>query len=243
MLVGRRRLARLLDGWHRTGWRSPTGRTLRWTGRWARDAGVPRVMVSHESLAGLLGVSGLPARRARLADRLNARTADAYDPIVCTTGWAAAEFLRIGAPNLVRVPLGVDLDTFHPGRHDPAVRAALRRRRRGAAGALQPAVRRRSGRSWPSTRWPRCVAAGVPARLVVLGDGPRRPALAVRGPRGLPVHFAGFLPDQDGRGRAAGQRRRGDRARPGGDLRAGRRWRRWPAARRWWSTRRARCPR
>ena len=34
--------------------------------------------------------------------------------VICTTGWAAAEFERIGADNVVRVPLGVDLATFTP---------------------------------------------------------------------------------------------------------------------------------
>ena len=47
-------------------------------------------------------------------DWLNRRTARAYHRVICTTGWAAAEFGRIDAGNLVRVPLGVDLDTFGP---------------------------------------------------------------------------------------------------------------------------------
>ena len=50
-----------------------------------------------------------------VADWLNRRTARAYQQVICTTGWAAAEFERIGAGNLVRVPLGVDLATFTPG--------------------------------------------------------------------------------------------------------------------------------
>ncbi|WP_376771213.1 glycosyltransferase [Rhizomonospora bruguierae] len=38
-------------------------------------------------------------------------------------------------------------------------------------------------------------AAGVPAVLLVVGDGPRRSALAYRAAR-LPVRFAGFVPDR-----------------------------------------------
>jgi alpha-1,6-mannosyltransferase len=98
--------------------------SLRWTGSWARANGVPSIMVSHESLTGLLRIAGLPAEPARLlADRLNRRTAAAYDKIVCTTGWAAGEFRRLGAPNLVEVPLGVDLELFHPSLRDETLRA------------------------------------------------------------------------------------------------------------------------
>ena len=95
--------------------------TLRWTGRWAREHGVPAVMVSHESLTALLrmAVPGLdlpglsrwgPALAA--VDAVNRRTVRAYQRVICTTAWAAAEFERIGAANLVRAPLGVDLATF-----------------------------------------------------------------------------------------------------------------------------------
>ena len=97
--------------------------TLRWTGTWAREHGVPAVMVSHESVTALLAGALLPGtlRGAALsglgrvvADWLNRRTARAYQQVICTTGWAAAEFERIGAGNLVRVPLGVDLAIFTP---------------------------------------------------------------------------------------------------------------------------------
>ena len=87
-------------------------------GVWAREHGVPAVMVSHESVTALLegalpGVAQSGLGRA-VADWLNRRTAQAYQQVICTTGWAAAEFERIGADNVVRVPLGVDLATFTP---------------------------------------------------------------------------------------------------------------------------------
>jgi Glycosyl transferase 4-like domain len=75
--------------------------TLRWTGQWARAHGVPAVMVSHENLTALLRLVPLaPARAA--ADALNRRTARAYQQVICTTAWAAAEFERIGAGNVAR---------------------------------------------------------------------------------------------------------------------------------------------
>src|SRR5439155_17307870 len=98
--------------------------TLRWTGAWARRRGVPAVMVSHESVAGLLGLAGRVLSRpaAALADTLNVRSAKHYRRVVCTTDWAAKEFERLGVANVVRVPLGVDLDLFSPDRHTVALR-------------------------------------------------------------------------------------------------------------------------
>jgi alpha-1,6-mannosyltransferase len=195
LITGRRRLTKLLDRLEPDRIEVSDRSTLRWTGRWARDRGVPSIMVSHESLAGLLTVWGVPASvRFGLADLANRRTASAYDRIVCTTAWAAAEFRRLGVDNLVEVPLGVDLDTFHPSRRDPAVR------KRYAPGGEVLIVHcsRLSGEKHPEVAVDtlRAVrAAGVPAALVVVGDGPRRAALVERA-AGLPVHFAGFVTDR-----------------------------------------------
>ncbi|MEV4048622.1 glycosyltransferase, partial [Streptomyces sp. NPDC049744] len=97
--------------------------TLRWTGRWARRARVPAVMVSHETTDGVLRTWGLPEGTARrTADALNVRTAHAYARVECTTEFAEREFVRIGARNVVRAPLGVDLTGRHPGLRDPGLR-------------------------------------------------------------------------------------------------------------------------
>jgi alpha-1,6-mannosyltransferase len=127
VMAGRAELTRLLDSLEPDRIEVSDRSTLRWTGGWARGRGVGSMMVSHESLAGLLGVWGMP-KRDHLADRLNRRTAEHFDTIVCTTAFAAAEFRRLGVPNLIEVPLGVDLDEFHPARRDPAIRARYGRR-------------------------------------------------------------------------------------------------------------------
>jgi alpha-1,6-mannosyltransferase len=169
--------------------------TLRWVGRWARRAGVPSMMVSHESLDGLFRLFG-PASSQRVADLLNGRTAVEHDRIVCTTQWAAAEFERIGV-RVRRVPLGVDLERFSPARRDPAVRA----RWAGPdeilllhCGRLSPEKKpRRSLAALAALR-----QAGVPAVLVVAGAGPLRNALQEEAGRdGLPVRFLGHLSDPD----------------------------------------------
>jgi alpha-1,6-mannosyltransferase len=168
--------------------------TLRWLGRWAGRAGVPSMMVSHESLDGLLRLFG-PASGRRIGDVLNRRTAQHHDKIVCTTQWAANEFERIGMPNVTRVPLGVDLERFSPARHDPATRARW--------ASADDVLLLHCGRLSPEKKPRRSLAAveglralGVRAVLVVAGTGPLRNALQQEAAdRGLPVRFLGHVSD------------------------------------------------
>jgi len=153
------------------------------------------VMVSHESLRGLLSLSGLPGPVARyLADRVNARTVRRYDTVVCTTAWASEEFDRFGAANIRRVPLGVDLELFHPDRYDPDLRERLVTKDQVMlvhCGRLS--MEKRPARSVQALA--QLCAAGVDAVLVVAGDGPLRAKL-VRQSEGLPVRFLDFVPDK-----------------------------------------------
>ena len=194
VLWRRRRLARLLDALAPDALEVSDRTTLRWTGMWAREHGVPAVMVSHESVTALLKLTVLGPGLARVvADWLNRRTARAYRRVICTTSWAAAEFGRIGAANLVRVPLGVDLATFSPGRA-----GRVRARYASEGQILLVHCGRLSAEKKPQrslTTLATLRAAGLPARLVVAGEGPLRSRLARRAARaGLPVTFAGFLP-------------------------------------------------
>jgi alpha-1,6-mannosyltransferase len=182
--------------------------TLRWTGRWAREHGVPAVMISHESLTALLRLAvpglDLPALsrwRPALAavDAVNQRTVRAYQGVICTTDWAAAEFERIGAGHLLRAPLGVDLTTFAPPHDDREVK-----RVRDGYAAPGETLLVHAGRLSPEKKPQRSLntlatlrGTGLPARLVVAGDGPLRHRLERRAARDrLPVTFAGFLPDR-----------------------------------------------
>ena len=59
------------------------------------------MMVSHDSLAKLTGMFAPPGLTGQwVSDQLNASTAACYDVVVCTTGWAAAEFRRLHVRNL-----------------------------------------------------------------------------------------------------------------------------------------------
>jgi alpha-1,6-mannosyltransferase len=193
LLLSAARLRRLLDGLAPDRLEVSDRSTLRWAGGWARAHGVPSVMVSHERLDALLR-QYLRVDSRRLADRLNRATVASHDRVVCTTDWAAAEFRRLGADPAL-VPLGVDLDTFHPDRYDPRLRESLARPRE----LLVVQCTRLS----PEKRPQRVIDAvatlrsrGVPAVGVLAGDGPLRRRLERRA-AGLPVRFLGFVPDRD----------------------------------------------
>ena len=197
VLWRRRRLARLLVTLRPDALEVSDRTTLRWTGAWAREHGVLAVMVSHESVTALLKLTrlGRLGLDRAVADRLNRRTARAYHRVICTTIWAAAEFGRIGAGNLVRVPLGVDLDTFSP-RAEGSGRVLSRYV--GEGQILLVHCGRLSAEKKPQrslTTLATLRATGLPAWLVVAGEGPLRSRLVRRAARaGLPVTFAGFLP-------------------------------------------------
>lgn len=169
--------------------------TLRVLGDTARRRGVPSVFFAHERLDGVLasilprGTRGIVPTRA-LADVHNRSTAARFDEIVCTTHFAAEEFDRIGRVTQ-HVPLGVDLDTFHPHRSDAGLRARYAREDEVLlVMASRLSAEKRPGLALDTVAELR--ARGVPVRLVVAGDGPLAPALRRRAST-LPVHFTGFL--------------------------------------------------
>ncbi|GGS07367.1 MULTISPECIES: glycosyltransferase [Streptomyces] len=197
VLTDRRRVAALLTGLAPDRLEVSDRTTLRWTGRWARRARVPAVMVSHETADGVLRTWGLPeplARRA--ADSLNTRTAHVYSRVVCTTGFAEREFVRVGARNVVRAPLGVDLMERHPALRDPGLRARHAR----VDETLLVMVSRLSVEKRPGTALDALEALlrrGRRAVLVVAGDGPLRVRLERHArARGLPVTFLGHVSDR-----------------------------------------------
>lgn len=165
--------------------------------RAARDVGVPLVAYHH----GLLphSVSRDPAspaarlawRHLRRVDRLVALT-------IVGSDYAASELAAHGIERTVRVPLGVDLERFHPARR---ARAPETRRRHGLPcdAPLALFVGRFSGEKElpvPLDAW-REVARRTGAVLALVGDGPLRARLVARA-AGLPVVFLPFQHDRDG---------------------------------------------
>ncbi|MGQ4513469.1 glycosyltransferase [Streptomyces sp. DW26H14] len=177
--------------------------SLRWTGEWARRHRVRSMMVSHETADGVLRTWGVPGAAAgRTADRLNLRSAWAYSKIVCTTEWAEREFLRLGVRNVLRAPLGVDLDRCRPERRSEELRARyLRSFAHGRpADVLLLLGSRLSVEKRPGTALDALAALrarGVRALLVVAGDGPLLPGLVRRArAQRLPALFLGHVADR-----------------------------------------------
>ncbi|MCX4833883.1 glycosyltransferase [Streptomyces sp. NBC_01016] len=196
VLTDRQRVARLLERLRPDRLEVSDRTTLRWTGEWARRARVPAVMVSHETAHGVLRTWGMPERATRrAADVLNVRTAHAYTRVVCTTEWAEREFVRIGARNVVRAPLGVDLVRCRLGERSAEVRARYARVDEVLLFmCTRLSVEKRPGIGLDTVA--RLRRSGVPARLLVAGDGPLRSRLEQRArARLLPVDFLGHVAD------------------------------------------------
>ncbi|MGV0746318.1 glycosyltransferase [Mycolicibacterium sp. XJ870] len=169
--------------------------TLRSLGPWGRRHDVATVMISHERLDRLVGQVLPPPMARAVANFANRRTAANYDAVVCTTAFAREEFDRIGAENVATVPLGVDLEQFHPSR-----RCTQMRSRWAVAGQTllvhcgRLSVEKHAHRSIDTVAALR--DSGVDARLVVVGEGPMRARLERQAAR-LPVAFTGYIGCRD----------------------------------------------
>jgi alpha-1,6-mannosyltransferase len=188
VLVGLRKLRRLLDVLEPDRLEISDRLTLRGLGLWARAAGVPSTVIAHERVDGVLrAFSPLGARGAQLAaDRHNAVTAQRFDRIVTTTRFAAQEFGRIGVLT-DHVPLGVDLERFRPANRPSTGGAPLL----VLCGRLS-----REKRPDLAVEVLRVLDFdGCPARLMVAGSGPMAASLRRRA-RGLPVTMLGHLAER-----------------------------------------------
>lgn len=169
--------------------------TLRGLGHWAGKRGVTSLVVSHERLDRWLE-QWLPRRfpSTAWADRYNAELAARFDVVLCTTAWAAAEFDRLPTPNLVRVPLGVDLTGLHPG----AANRVWRTQQLGGAQHLLVMVSRLSREKRPALALDtvaELVGRGCSVSLLVAGSGPQRRDLERRA-AGLPISIVGYLSER-----------------------------------------------
>ena len=159
---------------------------------WARRNRVGSLLFSHERLDAMIALrtgweTGVQAPVAVLNRVLVRR----FDAVVVTSGFAESEFAPLAVPArtpLHRVPLGVDLETFHPARGTPSPRGPLRLVHAG----------RLSREKSPHLAVATAVALhrrGVPVRMDVLGSGPHRDELEEIA-RGAPVRFHGHVADR-----------------------------------------------
>ncbi|ABL80185.1 MULTISPECIES: glycosyltransferase [unclassified Nocardioides] len=155
--------------------------------RWARRRGVGSVLFSHERLDDMFAMrSGLETTSKVSIGLLNRLLVRSFDTLVVTSDYAQREFQALadaaGCPT-VRVPLGVDLETFRP--HPAAASDVLRLAHVG----------RLSREKSPHLAVATAVELhrrGVPVRMDVYGDGPHLDEL-VELAAGAPVTFHGFI--------------------------------------------------
>lgn len=169
--------------------------TLLTVSTWVRANDARAVLFSHERLD-----TWLAARLPTLwryggavldagVRRWNCGIVRRFDTVVVTSEFAENEFAELGVGTLRRIPLGVDLATFHPYpeplRHpgDP-VRLAY-------AGRLSPEKNPQAVIGGVR----KLVREGVHVRLDVYGDGVAMAALR-RQAAGLPVVFHGYVRDR-----------------------------------------------
>ncbi|PKQ17522.1 MAG: glycosyl transferase [Actinobacteria bacterium HGW-Actinobacteria-8] len=173
--------------------------TLRALGGWASSRGIPSAFFAHERADGILHANlpswldqRLPVES--MADWHNRGTRRRFTTVVCTTEYARAEFTRAGLES-VKVPLGVDLDRFHPRNAN----AEVRTRYVSEDEALVLMASRLSKEKHPELAIEAVrllTERGRRVRLVSAGTGniePQMHALA----KDLPVTFLGFVTDGD----------------------------------------------
>ena len=185
------RVIDVLEQWRPTSVELSDKLTLLPVARWARRRDVGSVLISHERLDDMLALrTGLDISAKASIKLLNRVLVRSFDAIVVTSRYAEGEFRAVadaaGCP-VTRVPLGVDLATFHP--HEGPARADVLRLAH---------VGRLSREKSPHLAVATAVELhrrGVPVRLDVYGDGPHLDELRVLA-GDAPVHFRGFV---DGR--------------------------------------------
>lgn len=168
--------------------------TLSCLGNWAKSRSIPAIVFSHETLRGLVkNYFGIPLKS--FVGWHNSRLAGRFDFVVTTTKFAADEFTEIGTSNVVRVPLGVDLETFSPERFNEELRAKMIK---GGdvllvhCGRLSP--EKKPERSLQVLR--ELLDRGVNARLVYIGSGPLHKKL-FESSRDIPVTFWGYVANKN----------------------------------------------
>lgn len=192
LILRRSRVRRILDQLQPQAVELSDRTTLLPIAKWAHSHGIPVTCIVHERIDGVLNAHAplLPARP--IADSLNRALVQRVDRIVATTEFAAAEFTRIEVP-VLRVPLGVDSQFFHP---DKAVRSWREGLRADLIMVMASRLSREKRPDFGIEVLRSSIAAGVRAHLVVLGDGPLRGRLQAASV-GLPVTYLGFVGDRE----------------------------------------------
>lgn len=165
--------------------------TLRKIGLWAKRRRIPCVVFSHESLDALVRRFFKYDFLIRYVNRHNRKLAQSFDFVIASTEFAAREFRRLVIPNLKKIALGVNLETFQPLRRDEDLRKTLL----GEAEVLLVHGGRLSVEKNPeqSLRALRALRRrGIDAKLIYVGMGPLFNKLRANSVND-PVEFLGYV--------------------------------------------------
>lgn len=193
------RVTEVLESWRPTSVELSDKLTLLPVARWARRSGVGSVLLSHERLSDMFAMrTGLDTTSKVSIALLNRILVRSFDTVVVTSRYAEDEFTNAAAGAdcpMVRVPLGVDLETFRPAPLESSDDVAA-----STLGDIPRPLRlthfgRLSREKSPHLAVSTAVELhrrGVPLHLDVYGDGPHRSEL-VELAAGAPVTFHGFV--------------------------------------------------
>lgn len=189
MITTPSRALRVLDRFHPTSVEISDKWTLAPIASWASARGIGSMLFSHERLdtmaslwlRGSINVSAWVEHRNRTLGRR-------FDRVVVTSDFAAQEFAEDGV-QVTKVPLGVDLDLFHPTKGTPADDGVVKlvyvgRMSREKSPQLGIAVALELHRR------------GVPLRLDMYGSGPDLEEMKAQA-AGAPIVFHGYLKDRE----------------------------------------------
>lgn len=155
---------------------------------WATSRGIGSMLFSHERLdtmaslwlRGRVNISAFVAHRNRTLGRH-------FDAVVVTSDFAAQEFLQDGV-NVTKVPLGVDLDMFHPRLGHPTDDGILKLVHIGRLSREKsPQLAIEVGLELQRR--------GIPFRLDMYGSGPDEEEMRAQA-AGAPVYFHGYVKDR-----------------------------------------------
>ncbi len=155
--------------------------------------GVPSVAIYQTDVSGYAKRNRLSAASA-FAKRLTRWIHEGADLTLAPSTSALTDLRAAGVPRLARWGRGVDLERYHPRRRDGEGARELRSRLAPNGETIVGYI----GRVAPEKSLERLAELrGVPGmRLVIVGDGPSRPALT-RVLDGMPVEFLGALGGED----------------------------------------------
>ncbi len=172
--------------------------TLFKVGRWAKKQKIASLVFSHETLNGLVQkfIPIIPPFiRNHFVNWHNSKLAATFDNVIATTDFAAAEFVRIDAKNLRKVPLGVDLIGFNPENRSYKLRQELLKN--------SDFLLMHCGRMSPEKEPQRSVQTlaelvkrGIDARLVIIGGGPMWNKIRNQS-KDLPIDMVGYVASRE----------------------------------------------